>query len=86
MKPMDEIVVKGMAFAFGEAGKSYFVYLPYGGKVKLMLNSSGLFRYCWFDPREGMFKGKGMFNGDRAHYFTSPGEGDWALVIEKAKR
>jgi hypothetical protein len=85
MKPMDEVVVKGTAFALGEAGKSYVVYLPYGGRIQLRLNSPGLFYYRWFDPREGMFKGEGMFNGDRAHYFTSPSEGDWALLIEKAR-
>jgi hypothetical protein len=85
MKPMDEVVVRGTAFALGEAGKSYVVYLPYGGRIQLRLNSPGLFYYRWFDPREGMFKGEGMFNGDRAHYFTSPSEGDWALLIEKAR-
>jgi hypothetical protein len=85
MKPMDEVVVKGTAFAFGEAGKSYVVYLPYGGRIQLRLNSPGLFHYRWFDPREGIFKGEGMFNGERAYYLTSPGEGDWALLIEKAR-
>jgi hypothetical protein len=85
MKPMDEVVVKGMAFALGEAGKRYVVYLPYGGRIQLRLNSPGLFYYRWFDPREGMFKGERMFIRDRAHYFTPPSEGDWALLMEKVR-
>jgi hypothetical protein len=63
MKPMDEVVVKGTAFALGEVGKSYVIYLPYGGRIQLRLNSSGLFSYRWFDPREGMFKGEGCLMG-----------------------
>jgi hypothetical protein len=69
----------------GEAGKSYVVYLPYGGRIQLRLNSPGPFHYRWFDPREGMFKGEGMFNGERAYYLTSPSKSDWALLIEKGK-
>jgi len=63
MKPMDEVVVKGMAFALGEAGKSYVVYLPYGGRIQLRLNSPGPFHYRWFDPREECLKVKGCSMG-----------------------
>lgn len=83
MKPMDEIVTKGTAFGLGEKGKSYVIYLPFGGRVGLKLESVGYFRYRWFDPREGVFRGEGMFNGIREHYFTPPSKGDWTLFIER---
>ncbi|MGC8842723.1 MAG: putative collagen-binding domain-containing protein [bacterium] len=83
MKPMDEIVIEGTAFVLGEKGKSYVVYLPYGGRMKLKLESPALFRYRWFNPREGVFRGEGMFKGDRVHYFTPPSDGDWAILIER---
>lgn len=83
MKPMDEVVIKGTAFVLGEKGKSYVVYLPFGGRVGLNLEIPGNFRYRWFDPREGIFHREGMFNRAKEHLFTPPTAGDWTLVIER---
>lgn len=86
MKPLDEVVRKGTAFVLGEQGRSYVVYLPFGGRVQLKLDIPGYCRYRWFDPREGVFSQEGMFNGAREHYFTPPSEGDWTLLIDKDKQ
>jgi hypothetical protein len=41
----------------------------------------GTTRASWFDPSTGQWQDAGGVSGDTAT-FTTPGEGDWVLVLK----
>lgn len=54
MEPADELVVAGAAWCLAAPGKTYAVYLPFGGDVSLDLpEPQSTWRVSWFDPRNG---------------------------------
>ena len=61
-------------------GKVYIVYLPEGGKVKLLQLSDNL-KYRWFDPRKGEFISDGTIASE-SQVFESAKEEPTVLIVD----
>ena len=61
-------------------GKTYIVYLPEGGKVKLLQLSTSL-KYQWFDPQEGKIISEGNVKSDNQE-FISGNESPAVLILK----
>jgi hypothetical protein len=82
-----------MAFCLADPGKTYLVYLPYGGWVELDLTAAdnSKFQVTWLDPRTGKeFKGDpDVITGDKPIRFNPVAKapardpGDWVLFLER---
>jgi len=85
MESHDEVVKSGKAFCLAKPGDVYALYLPMGGSITVALPKDGKFDVEWWNPangRDGRFQNRTRVNGG-VRKFISPGEGDWALRIQK---
>jgi hypothetical protein len=65
-------------------GKTLMAYMPTARTISVdlsKLSGSGL-RAWWFNPRSGATQPGGEYPAAGVQQFTSPGEGDWGLVID----
>ena len=82
MRPADEIVREGKAYAFGKPGH-YILYLKNGGRVRVDLKKSkGDMNVYWYNPRNGELLDGGVETGGSEQIFTAPDNNkDWVLQL-----
>ena len=70
--------------AIGDDESSCLVYIPTRRTItiNLPLLKPGKKRFLWFDPRAGSLSSPQEVEGGPAVTFSSPGEGDWVLILE----
>jgi hypothetical protein len=68
-------------FCLAKPGKTYIVYLPEGGEVRLQELSSGL-PFTWFNPKTAEFSGSDMVR-ESSQTFVAPNQAPWVLIIGK---
>ncbi|MBW7997434.1 MAG: DUF5060 domain-containing protein [Candidatus Glassbacteria bacterium] len=78
MEPDNSLVSRG--FCLVQPGEHYLVYLPEGGEVTVEVTGSAL-AANWIDPRTGERTQAGAVEVGKVS-FSTPTEGDWALVLE----
>ena len=81
--PHDELVDSGK-YCLAEPGRTYAVYLPQGGKVTVRLET-GTYETAWWNPRTGerIVLPKVIASGTSWTSPSSPGDGDWALLLRR---
>jgi hypothetical protein len=86
MRPAQELVLDGTAYALAEPGSAYVFYLPEGGTVQVDLRgASGEPDMQWFNPRDGERSPiphagtAGVAGGTPV--FSAPGLEDWVLHV-----
>ena len=83
MKPLPKTLITAdrSIYCLGEEGKEYIIYFATGGTAEVQL-PNGNYEYCWFDPKEGIFKDKSnCLKG--LNKFTAPNTQDWTIIIRK---
>jgi hypothetical protein len=81
--PHDELVSPG-AWCLAEPGKTYAVYLPSGGGVKVKLEP-GLYKVRWYDPATGKWNPLGFAAGPEWSLPGVPAGSDRAFLLEKVE-
>lgn len=88
--PADELVGNdahdNSAYCLAEPGRTYLVYLPYGGTIPLDLsNAAGELQLRIFNPRTGeVVKGTKSISAGKIVNLSAPDEkNDWLLVVQK---
>ncbi len=85
MKPANDIIRDGKAYALALRGKCYAVYTPESHRILISL-APGSYRARWFNPRSGEYEAIwGEIGGGAWQPPASPAPGDWALLIERCK-
>ncbi|MCC7261369.1 MAG: hypothetical protein IT369_02490 [Candidatus Latescibacteria bacterium] len=80
MVPGPELASSGYCLA--EPGRTYVVYLPEGGEVRVDLSVvQGRVRVTWRDPRTGETSGSGEAQGGGWVALPAPGAGDAVLLL-----
>ena len=83
MEPCNQLLSEPDNICFGEVGKIYAVYLPYGGSEEVDLSSSEIvLEQTWFNPRTGEITEGGSIQGGQVRSFTAPDERDWVLLLD----
>lgn len=82
-QPHDELVSAG-AFCLARPGQIYVVYFPNGGMAAIQL-AAGRFAGYWFEAATGRRVTQAQVDGGRQVSLTAPGNGDWALLLQRAE-
>jgi hypothetical protein len=83
MAPANHFVREGKAFCLAEPGAVYALYLPEGGTVAVDLVEGNTYEADWFNPRVPAQDPWRTARSPNPGRYTTPGEGDWALLIRK---
>ena len=80
--PHDELVTEG-DYCLADPGKTYAIYLPKGGRAHIKLQP-GKYNARWFNARTGEWSAsQEMQMGASWDSPSSPGTGDWALLLQR---
>lgn len=85
MEQHNQLVKSGQAFCLAHPSEVYAFYLPKGGEIVVDLPSGFKYLAGWWNPAngaDGTFEGQVVLKGGR-QTLQAPGEGDWALRIER---
>jgi hypothetical protein len=82
-EPHDELVDNGN-YCLAEPGHAYALYLPHGGHVTVQLEP-GSYEAAWRNPRTGekQVLPNVIASGTSWASPSSPGDGDWALLLRR---
>jgi hypothetical protein len=80
MQPFTDI--SGNAVALADEEKIFVVYFPKEGSITLNRSHKEKLRGRWFNPRTGKFVQTISVPATSSISFTTPGKGDWALLLE----
>jgi hypothetical protein len=85
-QPGDESARRHVAVARSEAGDLIVVYIPVDRSLSLRRKAlPGQFSASWFNPRTGETASVAGVMNEQAVQFTTPGEGDWLLLLKSSK-
>jgi len=74
------------AFCLAHPGKEYAVYFPTGGQVQLNTPElEGPPELRWYDIEHGIWAEPGRVEQQRPITLTTPGEGQWAVLVRAAR-
>ncbi len=82
MKPHDELIQKGDAYALANPGSEYIIYSHSGRTFTLRL-AAGSYHWRWFSPASGSYFEWSILPGDAIVQFDKPDENDWVLQIKQ---
>ena len=83
METCNQLLSNPDNICFGEVGKIYVVYLPYGGSEEVDLsNSEIVLEQNWFNPGTGEITEAGSIQGGQVRSFAAPDERDWVLLLD----
>ena len=80
----NDALVREGHYCLAKTGKTYLVFLPFGGETSLDLSGTdGSFKVSWFAAATGeLTEGKAVRGGGSIG-LKAPGEGDYAVLVER---
>lgn len=82
IRPANEIVRSGKAYALSLEGKCYAAYMPEAQRIVISL-APGNYTALWFDPRSGDYSRiPGNLSAGTWQSPDPPHAGDWVLLIK----
>lgn len=83
MKPLPGELMNstGSVYCLGEMGQEYVLYFTTGGAAEISL-PYGIYSYCWYNPRAGLFSKEGLCQSGM-NSFKAADKEDWTLLIKK---